>query len=216
VDVDQERVGAHDLAERTGTPPLVLDSTDIRADPSGLLSQLCAALGIPGLTFMTRYLKGDNFVRTRTLEGTEWERNTDIGYVFQSGALKNLEVKWRNGTYRSNGSGSDLMALRLHTEGMRHTDMVMPERRDEGHKPLCGTCVRRRLSPAVAPRHEADQGINSINNLQGRICSYLAEWPAAICNHGGSSMAGAPAGWRRFFDYHVFKGHCRVPTERLL
>jgi hypothetical protein len=67
-----------------------------------------AALGIPGLTFMTRYLKGDNFVRTRTLEGTEWERNTDIGYVFQSGALKNLEVKWRNGTYRSNGSGSDI------------------------------------------------------------------------------------------------------------
>ena len=67
-----------------------------------------AALGIPGLTFMTRYLKGDNFMRAGGVEGTEWERNTDIGYVFQSGALKNLGVKWRNGTYRSNGSGNDI------------------------------------------------------------------------------------------------------------
>ncbi|KAF1022139.1 MAG: Porin-like protein NicP [Pseudomonas sp.] len=67
-----------------------------------------AAIGLPGLTFMTRYLKGDNFVRSRNLEGTEWERNTDIGYVFQSGALKNLGIRWRNGTYRSNGSGNDV------------------------------------------------------------------------------------------------------------
>ncbi|MAK85909.1 MAG: outer membrane porin, OprD family, partial [Pseudomonas sp.] len=28
-------------------------------------------------------------------------RDTDISYVFQEGALKNLGVKWRNGTYRS-------------------------------------------------------------------------------------------------------------------
>lgn len=67
-----------------------------------------AALGLPGLTFMTRYLKGDNFERSKGVEGTEWERNTDIGYVFQSGALKNLGVKWRNGTYRSNGKGNDI------------------------------------------------------------------------------------------------------------
>lgn len=67
-----------------------------------------SAIGLPGLTFMTRYLKGDNFVRTRGVEGTEWERNTDIGYVFQTGRLKNLSVKLRNGTYRSNGSGSDI------------------------------------------------------------------------------------------------------------
>ncbi|MBD8121347.1 MULTISPECIES: OprD family porin [Pseudomonas] len=64
-----------------------------------------AALGLPGLSFMTRYLKGDNFARGRE-EGTEWERNTDIAYVFQSGALKNLELKWRNGSYRSNGGNN--------------------------------------------------------------------------------------------------------------
>jgi hypothetical protein len=64
-----------------------------------------AALGLPGLSFMTRYLKGDNFARGRE-GGTEWERNTDIAYVFQSGALKNLELKWRNGSYRSNGGNN--------------------------------------------------------------------------------------------------------------
>jgi hypothetical protein len=65
-----------------------------------------AALGLPGLQFMTRYLKGDNFARGAK-EGTEWERNTDIGYTVQTGALKNLELKWRNGSYRSNG-GNDI------------------------------------------------------------------------------------------------------------
>ena len=64
-----------------------------------------AAAGLPGLTFMTRYLQGDNFARGAK-EGTEWERNTDIAYVFQSGALKNLELRWRNGTYRSNGGNN--------------------------------------------------------------------------------------------------------------
>ena len=59
-----------------------------------------AAMGIPGLTFMTRYVTGDNFGTNG--RGKEWERDTDIGYVFQEGALKNLGVKWRNGTYRSN------------------------------------------------------------------------------------------------------------------
>jgi len=61
-----------------------------------------AALGIPGLTFMTRYLQGDGYERSSGGEGHEWERSTDIAYVFQSGPLKNVGLKWRNGTYRSN------------------------------------------------------------------------------------------------------------------
>lgn len=72
-----------------------------------------ATLGIPGLTFMTRYLKGDNFERSPGVEGTEWERNTDIRYAFQSPALRNLDVAWRNGSYRSNGSGNDIDQNRL-------------------------------------------------------------------------------------------------------
>ena len=64
-----------------------------------------SAIGLPGLTFMTRYLKGDDFARGAK-EGTEWERNSDIGYAFQAGVLKNLELKWRNGSYRSNGGNN--------------------------------------------------------------------------------------------------------------
>ncbi|WP_271411933.1 OprD family porin [Pseudomonas sp. Q1-7] len=62
-----------------------------------------ASLGIPGLTFMTRYLTGDNVDRGAALsDGKEWERNTDIAYVFQDGPLKNFGVKWRNASVRSN------------------------------------------------------------------------------------------------------------------
>ncbi|MBX9762804.1 MAG: OprD family porin, partial [Pseudomonadaceae bacterium] len=35
-------------------------------------------------------------------EGKEWERNTELMYMFQEGALKNLGVRWRNASVRSN------------------------------------------------------------------------------------------------------------------
>ncbi|ERI49815.1 hypothetical protein N878_27450, partial [Pseudomonas sp. EGD-AK9] len=67
-----------------------------------------AALGVPGLTFMTRYLSGDNVDRGAGLsEGKTWERNTDLAYVVQSGPLKNLGLRLRNATTRSN-IGADL------------------------------------------------------------------------------------------------------------
>ncbi|EKM94157.1 OprD family porin [Stutzerimonas degradans] len=72
-----------------------------------------AAIGIPGLTFMTRYVTGDNFERAGVSEGKEWERDTDIGYVIQDGALKNLGLKWRNATFRSNGAANDIDENRL-------------------------------------------------------------------------------------------------------
>ncbi|MDG9883698.1 OprD family porin [Pseudomonas sp. GD04058] len=60
------------------------------------------AIGIPGLTFMSRYVRGDQAdAATTSGGGHEWERNTDLGYVFQTGALKNVGVKWRNAAYRS-------------------------------------------------------------------------------------------------------------------
>lgn len=61
-----------------------------------------AGLGIPGLNLMTRYVKGSNIYMGKGVSrGSEWERDTDIGYVFQDGPLKNLGVKWRNSTVRS-------------------------------------------------------------------------------------------------------------------
>ena len=62
-----------------------------------------ASIGIPGLTFMTRYLTGDNVDRGANVsDGQEWERNTELMYVFQEGTFKNLGVRWRNATTRSN------------------------------------------------------------------------------------------------------------------
>ncbi|VVN68690.1 OprD family porin [Pseudomonas fluorescens] len=61
-----------------------------------------AALGIPGLTTMVRYVKGDNVTTVGGFEGQEWERDLDIGYVIQSGPLKNLGILARNATARSN------------------------------------------------------------------------------------------------------------------
>ncbi|MDH1107633.1 OprD family porin [Pseudomonas otitidis] len=73
-----------------------------------------ASVGIPGLTFMTRYLSGDNVdLGAGRPDGKEWERNTDIAYVFQDGPLKNLGVKWRNATVRSTNFGNDLDENRL-------------------------------------------------------------------------------------------------------
>ncbi|MNQ38241.1 Porin-like protein NicP precursor [compost metagenome] len=72
-----------------------------------------ATLGVPGLTFMTRYLSGDDVeVAGRVEEGKEWERDTDIAYVIQGGPLKNLGLKWRNASTRSD-FGSDIDENRL-------------------------------------------------------------------------------------------------------
>lgn len=62
-----------------------------------------AGLGIPGLTVFNRYVKGTGGDLGRgKSEGREWERDLDITYAFQEGALKNFSVRWRNATVRSN------------------------------------------------------------------------------------------------------------------
>ena len=72
-----------------------------------------ASVGIPGLTFMTRFLSGDNIDRgSNVSEGKERERNTELMYVFQEGSLKNLGVRWRNATMRNN-FGRDIDENRL-------------------------------------------------------------------------------------------------------
>lgn len=60
-----------------------------------------AALGIPGLTFMTRYVSGYNIETAAGNDGKEWERDTDLVYTFQSGSLKGLRAHLRNVTYRA-------------------------------------------------------------------------------------------------------------------
>lgn len=63
-----------------------------------------SAFGIPGLTMINRYIRGDGY-EIGGKAGKEWERNLDITYVVQSGPLKNFGVRWRNATVRSDGAG---------------------------------------------------------------------------------------------------------------
>ncbi|PHN58187.1 OprD family porin [Pseudomonas viridiflava] len=59
-----------------------------------------ARLGAPGLTFSTRYLRGDN-EKSGPAQLREWERDAEIAYVVQGGTFKGLGVKLRNYVYRS-------------------------------------------------------------------------------------------------------------------
>ncbi|OMH38212.1 OprD family outer membrane porin [Motiliproteus sp. MSK22-1] len=58
-----------------------------------------AFTSVPGLTFMTRYTRGDNIQRSDNTEGKEWERNIELKYNFQE--LDGLSLRWRNSTVRS-------------------------------------------------------------------------------------------------------------------
>lgn len=63
-----------------------------------------ASMGVPGLSFMTRYVSGYNIEPAAGRnEGREWERDTDIVYTLQDGTLKGLRFHLRNVTYRSGG-----------------------------------------------------------------------------------------------------------------
>lgn len=59
-------------------------------------------LGVPGLTFSTRYLSGNDGKSSSTIK--EWERDAELAYVVQSGSFKGLGVKYRNYVYRSDFS----------------------------------------------------------------------------------------------------------------
>jgi imipenem/basic amino acid-specific outer membrane pore len=72
-----------------------------------------AAFGVPGLSFMIRYIRGDNIETAETNDGREWERNESLKYVVQSGAAKNLGVQIRHATNRSGALDSDLDETRL-------------------------------------------------------------------------------------------------------
>ena len=60
-----------------------------------------AEFGVPGLTFMTRYVRGTDANVTGTSNGKEWERDIDIKYVLQEGPAKDLSFRVRQATYRS-------------------------------------------------------------------------------------------------------------------
>lgn len=55
---------------------------------------------LPGLSFMTRYYKGQNG-EFKGREAREWESDTNLRYVVQDSTFKGLGVELRKATYRS-------------------------------------------------------------------------------------------------------------------
>ncbi|AYF86896.1 OprD family porin [Pseudomonas sp. DY-1] len=72
-----------------------------------------AAVGIPGLTLMNRYISGDNVHVGTVTDGKEWGRETELGYTVQSGAFKALNVRWRNASIRRDFSNNEFDENRL-------------------------------------------------------------------------------------------------------
>ena len=76
-------------------------------------------LGIPGLNFMTRYVRGSNIdtdVYGSVDRDTRWARDTDISYTLQSGPLQGVNLLWRNSTVRQDAGldGGDIDENRLY------------------------------------------------------------------------------------------------------
>lgn len=61
-----------------------------------------AAVGVPGLGVMNRFIKGTNVHQGTVDDGEDRGRESEISYVVQSGPLKLLGMKWRNSTLRRN------------------------------------------------------------------------------------------------------------------
>ena len=80
--------------------------------------------GVPGLTFMTRYVKGDQidftkadptgaYFRAGVDDEKRWERDFEAQYVVQSGSVKNLSLRLRQATYRSSSFDKGAEDVRL-------------------------------------------------------------------------------------------------------
>ncbi|PTU72763.1 OprD family porin [Pseudomonas mangrovi] len=59
--------------------------------------------GVPGLSFMTRYVRGTDINWEDTSDGKETEWNLESAYVVQSGQAKDLTLRLRYAAYRANG-----------------------------------------------------------------------------------------------------------------
>jgi len=76
-----------------------------------------ATYGVPGLSFMTRYITGDNIDVGTGTDAKEHELDIEAKYVIQEGAAKDLSFRIRNATYRANSSyDSDKNDFRLIVE----------------------------------------------------------------------------------------------------
>lgn len=91
-----------------------------------------AAFGVPGLSLMVRYVRGDHmdnarsrnalytsrFIYDRSKDNKHWERDLDIKYVIQSGPARGLALRLRQATHRATTGYrySDIEEVRIITE----------------------------------------------------------------------------------------------------
>lgn len=76
-----------------------------------------ATYGVPGLSFMARYIAGDDIDVGTGTDAQERELDLEAKYVIQDGAAKDLSFRIRNAFYRSSNSyGGDLNDFRLIVE----------------------------------------------------------------------------------------------------
>ena len=66
-----------------------------------------ATYGVPGLSFMTRYITGDN-IETDDGEGKEHEWDFETKYVVQQGPIKDMSFRLRSAIYRANNTYDNL------------------------------------------------------------------------------------------------------------
>lgn len=77
--------------------------------------------GVPGLSFMTRYVRGSDINWEDEKDGQETEWNLESSYVLQDGPAKDLTLRLRYAAYRANGVhnanyAQDMNDLRLFVE----------------------------------------------------------------------------------------------------
>jgi imipenem/basic amino acid-specific outer membrane pore len=75
-----------------------------------------AGVGMPGLNFMGRYLRGTDFHTAQTDNGRAWERDLELKYVVQSGSAKDLSFRIRQASFRSPDRGLNFNEVRVITE----------------------------------------------------------------------------------------------------
>ncbi|CAB4874658.1 MAG: HAD family hydrolase [Actinobacteria bacterium] len=91
-----------EVAAFNGHPPVVVDSSDIRADPTGVLTRLCAAIGIEYTERMTRWPAGGH--PSDGVWAPHWYEavHRSTGFESAEGPLPNLT-----------GAAADLAALAM-------------------------------------------------------------------------------------------------------
>ena len=66
-----------------------------------------AGLGLPGLTWTTAYVRGDNIKTSETSNGKEHEWFNQVQYQVQNGAAKDLKFRLRYSVLRVSSNASD-------------------------------------------------------------------------------------------------------------